>query len=435
MASVTIQKWSTAAACGGQVNHIYRTREHYGNKDIDATLADYNEMAGTAEEARARIRETLSRVDAETPPKRVRADRKTIAELCIPAPRAGMSDQDARRFLTAACMELVRTPGMHVVGIGLHGDEVHEYVDPYSKTHVQSRLHVHVLVVPDVPGRGCNMKSWLTKSRYREINQLLDRVCERELGYSYQDGTQSRSRGDVERVKLASQRAEAAELTAKIDTLRQEKAAAIAQIDMLRQKQTGLTAQIDTQEAQIRALTARNDKLQQETAEARRMAQDALQEYQTAAGRTQVEQQRADELREEINRLDVVRELSTVPENRTLNEAKSTARKALMGDNVVLPRREFESICSLAETCWTNHKAVLQMQREKDEAERNARFAEQAAEQRARQITLEQAREQASRDRKLGRYERMEREFPQVFQEMDERMHTRTIDHDRGRSR
>lgn len=435
MASVTIQKWSTAAACGGQVNHIYRTREHYGNKDIDATLADYNEMAGTAEEARARIRETLSRVDAETPPKRVRADRKTIAELCIPAPRAGMSDQDARRFLTAACMELVRTPGMHVVGIGLHGDEVHEYVDPYSKTRVQSRLHVHVLVVPDVPGRGCNMKSWLTKSRYREINQLLDRVCERELGYSYQDGTQSRSRGDVERVKLASQRAEAAELTAKIDTLRQEKAAAIAQIDMLRQKQTGLTAQIDTQEAQIRALTARNDKLQQETAEARRMAQDALQEYQTAAGRTQVEQQRADELREEINRLDVVRELSTVPENRTLKEAKSTARKALMGDNVVLPRREFESICSLAETCWTNHKAVLQMQREKDEAERNARFAEQAAEQRARQITLEQAREQASRDRKLGRYERMEREFPQVFQEMDERMHTRTIDHDRGRSR
>ena len=435
MASVTIQKWTTAGACGGQINHIYRTREHYGNQDIDRALADRNEMAGTAEEARARIRETIAQVDAAVPPQRVRTDRKTIAELCIPAPRAGMSDEDARRFLTAAWIELVHEPGMHVVGIGLHGDEVHEYINPDSKTRVQSRLHVHVLVVPDVPGRGCNMKSWLTKSRYREINQLLDRVCERELGYSYQDGTQSRSRGDVERVKLASQRAEAAELTAKIDTLRQEKAAAIAQIDMLRQKQTGLTAQIDTQEAQIRALTARNDKLQQETAEARRMAQDALQEYQTAAGRTQVEQQRADELREEINRLDVVRELSTVPENRTLNEAKSTARKAFVGDNVVLPRREFESICSLAETCWTNHKAVLQMQREKDEAERNARFAEQAAEQRARQITLEQAREQASRDRKLGRYERMEREFPQVFREMDERMHTRTIDHDRGRSR
>lgn len=421
MASVTIQKWSTTAACGGQVSHIYRTREHYGNKDIDATLADCNEMAGTAEDARTRIRETIAQVDAATPPKRVRADRKTIAELCIPAPRAGMSDQDARRFLTAACVELMQVTSMHVVGIGLHGDEVHEYVDPDSKSRVQSRLHVHVLVVPDVPGRGCNMKSWLTKSRYRELNQLLDRVCERELGYSYQDGSGQRSRGDVERMKQRSLQAEAAELTAKIDTMRQE----AARLDTIRQ-QARLDAARAAQEADKAVKRAKAAELAQRQSEAAQRQSEAL---------TEATERRVDELREEIDRLDVVRELSTVPENRTLTEAKSTARKALIGDNVVLPRREFESICSLAETCWTNHKAVLQMQREKDEAERNARFAEQAAEQRARQITLEQAREQASRDRKLGRYERMEREFPQVFQEMDERMHTRTIDHDRGRSR
>lgn len=421
MASVTIQKWSTTAACGGQVSHIYRTREHYGNKDIDATLADCNEMAGTAEDARTRIRETIAQVDAAIPPKRVRADRKTIAELCIPAPRAGMSDQDARRFLTAACVELMQVTSMHVVGIGLHGDEVHEYVDPDSKSRVQSRLHVHVLVVPDVPGRGCNMKSWLTKSRYRELNQLLDRVCERELGYSYQDGSGQRSRGDVERMKQRSLQAEAAELTAKIDTMRQE----AARLDTIRQ-QARLDAARAAQEADKAVERAKAAELAQRQSEAAQRQSEAL---------TEATERRVDELREEIDRLDVVRELSTVPENRTLTEAKSTARKALIGDNVVLPRREFESICSLAETCWTNHKAVLQMQREKDEAERNARFAEQAAEQRARQITLEQAREQASRDRKLGRYERMEREFPQVFQEMDERMHTRTIDHDRGRSR
>lgn len=418
MASVTIQKWSTAAACGGQVNHIYRTREHYGNQDIDRALADRNEMAGTAAEARARIRETIAQVDAVTPPKRVRADRKTVAELCIPAPRSGMSDQDSRRFLTAACIELVNTPGMHVVGIGLHGDEVHEYVDPYSKTRVQSRLHVHVLVVPDVPGRGCNMKSWLTKSRYKEINQLLDRVCERELGYSYQDGTRSKSRGDVERVKAESLRAEAAELTAKIDNLRHE----AAELDKTSQKarQDAVRAIQEADKATARA----------KAAEQARNASEAVQKHSEA----QVEQmqKRADELREEIDHLDVIRELSTVPENRTLNEAKAAARRSLMGDNVVIPRREFESICSLAETCWTNHTAVLRMQREKDEAERNARFAEQAAEQRARQITLEQAREQASRDRKLGRYERMEREFPQVFREMDSRL-TRTVEHERTR--
>lgn len=414
MASVTIQKWTTAGACGGQINHIYRTREHYGNKDIDMTLANCNEMAGTAEDARTRIRETIARVDAATPPKRIRADRKTVAELCIPAPRVGMSDQDARRFLTAACMELVRTPGMHVVGIGLHGDEVHEYVDPDSKNRVQSRLHVHVLVVPDVPGRGCNMKSWLTKARYKELNQLLDRVCERELGYTYQNGSGQQSRGDVERMKQRSLQAEAAELTAKIDTMRQE----AAQLDKIRQ---------ETRQDAARATEAA--KRAMERAEAAEMAQKRSEDRLAEAER------RADELRKEIDRLDVVRELSIVPENRTLTEAKATARKTLMGDNVVLPRREFESICDLAETCWVNHRAVLQMQREKSDAERTAQQAEEQAERRARQISLDEARERAGRDSRLGRYERMEREFPQVFQEMDERMHTRTIDHDRGRSR
>lgn len=415
MASVTIQKWSTAAACGGQVNHIYRTREHYGNTDIDKSLADYNEMAGTAEDARTRIRETIARVDAATPPKRVRADRKTIAELCIPAPRAGMNDEDARRFLTAACMALVDAPGMHVVGIGLHGDEVHEYVDPDSKSRVQSRLHVHVLVVPDVPGKGCNMKSWLTKARYSEINRLMDKVCMKELGYSYQDGTKSRSRGDVERVKAESLRAEAAELTAKIDNLRHE----AAELDKARQRACQDAARA-TQEADRAIARARAAERAQRQSEAAQRQSEAL---------TKAAEQRADELREEIDRLDVVRELSAVPENTTLRDAKTTARKSLIGDNVTLPRREFESICSLAETCWTNHTAVLQMQREKSDAERAAQLAEERAEQRARQISLDEAREHAKRDARLGRYERMEQEFPQAFREMDARL-TRAVEHD-----
>lgn len=415
MASVTIQKWSTAAACGGQVNHIYRTREHYGNQDIDKTLADRNEMAGTAEEARARIRETIAWVDSVTPPKRVRADRKTVAELCIPAPRAGMSDQDARQFLTAACEALVGAPSMHVVGVALHADEAHEYVDPDSKTRVQSRLHLHVLVVPDVPGKGCNMKSWLTKSRYGEINRLMDKVCERELGYSYQDGTKSQSRGDVERVKAESLRAEAAELTAKIDTLRHE----VAELDKTRQK-TRQDAARATQEADKAVARAR-------AAEQAQRQSEAVQRQSEA--RTEAAERRADELREEIDHLDVVRELSTVPENRTLNEARATARKSLIGDSVVIPRREFESICSLAETCWTNHTAVLQMQREKSDAERAAQWAEERAEQRAREISLDEARERAGRDARLRRYERMEREFPQVFREMDSRL-TRAVEHE-----
>ena len=422
MASVTIQKWTTAGACGGQINHIYRTREHYGNQDIDRALADRNEMAGTAEEARARIRETIAWVDSVTPPKRVRGDRKTVAELCVPAPRSGMSDQDARQFLTAACEALVDAPGMHVVGVALHGDEIHEYIDPDSKERVQSRLHLHVLVVPDVPGHGCNMKNWLTKSRYREINQLLDRVCKRELGYTYQDGTKSRSRGDVERVKVKSLQAEAAELTAKIDMLRQE----ATQLDAVRQKacQDATRATQEADKAVERAKAAEQSRSASEAAQKHSEAQT-----EAAERRLEQIQERADELREEVGNLDIARALLAAPENKTLSEAKAAAHKSFMGDNVVIPRREFESICALAETSHANHMAARQMEQEKWDAEREARWAEERAERRAHEISLDEARERAGRDARLGRYERMEREFPQVFREMDSRL-TRTVEHD-----
>lgn len=422
MASVTIQKWSTAAACGGQVNHIYRTREHYGNKDIDASQADKNGYSGTAEAARARIRGVIARVDSITPPKRIRADRKTVAELCIPAPRTGMDEREARRFLAQAFAELRHMPEMHVVAGAIHGDEIHEYLDPDSKSRVQSRLHLHVLVVPDVPGRGCNMKSWLTKARYGEINRLMDKVCEQELGYSYQDGTKSRSRGNVERVKAESLRVEAAELTAKIDNLRHE----AAELDKTRQRarQDAVRATQEADKAIARAKAAEQAQRQSEAVQRQSEAQT-----EAAERRLKQMQARADELREEINRLDVVRELSTVPENATLRDARATARKSLIGDNVTLPRREFESICNLAETCWVSHKAVLQMQREKSDAERAAQWAEEQAERRAREISLDEARERAGRDARLERYERMEKEYPDVFKEMDNRL-SRTVEHD-----
>ena len=55
------------------------------------------------------------------------------------------------------------------------------------------------------------MKSWLTKQRYRDVNAIMDRVCLRELGYTYQDGTRAQSRGSVEILKQHSEALQAVE--------------------------------------------------------------------------------------------------------------------------------------------------------------------------------------------------------------------------------
>lgn len=69
------------------------------------------------------------------------------------------------------------------------------------------------------------------------------------------------------------------------------------------------------------------------------------------------------------------------------------------------------------------------MQQEKSDAEKAAQRAERDAERRAREISLDEARERAGRDASLERYERMEKAYPDVFKEMDTRL-SRTVEHD-----
>lgn len=214
MASITIQKHDFQSASRGQIAHIYRENDTYKNRHIDVSKSDENVLLGeeTAAKARARLREVLTEIDTRTPPKRVRADRKTVASLVIPAPRENLTEQQSMRFFEALIDELQNAKDFQLVAGAIHADEIHEYIDSADKQTHESRLHMHLLVVPDVPEKGCNMKSWLTKSRYREMNALADRVCERTLGYTYQDGTRQPSRGSVEALKEQSLTAQAEEL-------------------------------------------------------------------------------------------------------------------------------------------------------------------------------------------------------------------------------
>ena len=214
MASITIQKHTVQSASRGQIAHIYRENDTYKNRHIDVSKSDENVLLGeeTAAKARARLREVLTEIDTRTPPKRVRADRKTVASLVIPAPRENLTEQQSMRFFEALIDELQNAKDFQLVAGAIHADEIHEYIDSADKQTHESRLHMHLLVVPDMPGKGCNMKAWLTKKRYREMNSIADRACEKTLGYKYQDGSRQASRGSVEALKEQSLTAQAEEL-------------------------------------------------------------------------------------------------------------------------------------------------------------------------------------------------------------------------------
>lgn len=267
MASVTVQKWGTAAACRGQCIHIYREGKTYANPDIDQAKAACVWVMNDVKTCQKNIRETIAKIDKNRPPKRVKKDRKTVAELCVPAPREGTSQEDALRFFQGVYDELA-TGGYHVCGGAVHGDETHDYIDPDDKKLHRSRLHMHVLLIPETE-RGLNMKSWLTKNRFRELNALCDRVCMQELGHPYQDGSGRRSRGTVEALKERS----GAELIRTAEAVRGE-------LPRLEASRDALRAQA-AQSRQDAAVAAR------EAQEARERAQEELREL-FPPGRAQV---------------------------------------------------------------------------------------------------------------------------------------------------
>lgn len=158
------------------------------------------------------------------------------------------------RFFAAVYDEL-DTDGYHVCGGAVHGDEVHDYIDPDDRQLHRSRLHMHVLLVPETE-RGLNMKSWLTRDRFRELNALCDRVCMRELGHRYQDGSKAKSRGKVEALKERS----GAELLRTAEAVRDELPRLEASRDALRaqeaqSRQDAADAAREAQETRERAQT------------------------------------------------------------------------------------------------------------------------------------------------------------------------------------
>ena len=246
MASFTMMKHTTAGACRGQVAHIYRTNEHYSNPDIQPGLSGSNVYLSTAAASRESIKGLIKALDEVNPPKRIKADRKTVAEFNFPAPREGMSSTDAMKFFNAVLDYF--NDKFNVVGGGIHFDEIHDYIDPHDKQIHTSREHMHLLIVPEVEGKGCNMKAFATKKLYNELNKDLNRICREQLGYDYNDGTRQQSRGKVEELKIES----ALEAARQLPELQKQVDAEKAAIEAVKAEREAAEAEAATKTKQAR---------------------------------------------------------------------------------------------------------------------------------------------------------------------------------------
>lgn len=217
MASVSLEKMTTIAACGSQgIRHNFRTSETHQNPDIDSDLSRNNlywvrgmeqpeqienieDRKALAKKGAAKMRDYVSKADELIPPQRIRKDRKTFLSVTVVAPRDGMTAEELLPFWEEARKAIEKEAGVPVLSYAVHADEVHAYTDHGEKK--QSRVHAQYEIPMWVDGKGINGKAFYTRDLPNRLNQGLDEVCETLYHSPYRDGSQQKSRGKVELLK------------------------------------------------------------------------------------------------------------------------------------------------------------------------------------------------------------------------------------------
>lgn len=227
MASIDCKKFN-ATMCSDMRRHLddnIREKNSHSNKNIDQNLTKYNSWIGCKnyEDMFQKMKKNISEIDAEHPPKRIKADRNVNVSFYMTCPQiltdAGRSQEffeSAYQFISDFCAE--QYGQSYPCGMAVHRDEVHEYIDKGWQRRT-SLEHGHMWVTPyaqwtdrrtvydettgkplrdadnkivkeSYTARGLNCKNFLTRSFLIELQQEFDRHVFREFGIHYLTGEQ-----------------------------------------------------------------------------------------------------------------------------------------------------------------------------------------------------------------------------------------------------
>lgn len=232
MAGVNWKKVTTQTA-GAMKRHLGQyEREHgnHSNEHIDKKLSHLNYCIGCDDfsDAFNAMKKRVAEVDKMYPPDRKRADRKTACFLEIPCPNELRLQGKSDDFFAKSFEVMQNFFGeKNVHGGFVHKDELHEYRDKDGSLKM-SMEHMHLLVSTYaewqqkdkktgeiVERKGINGKNFETRPRLNKLNDMMQEMCQREFGVSFNTGEKPQKKS-VERLKTESA------LREKADALRDE---------------------------------------------------------------------------------------------------------------------------------------------------------------------------------------------------------------------
>lgn len=217
MACNEFKKYTTAEMNKLISNHLeLETRgEHkHSNLDIDNSKAheNYYLKINSSDELRSKYRERLKTADELHPPKRVRKDRKTAVSInCyVPKEISLKGDDIEKEFLEKTIKFYERQFGAdNVIGMSVHKDEIHNYIDKNTKEMRESLVHGHLLVVPYAKWQdahqereGINSRAFMDRGMLYRINQAYNEYVKQEFGIEFNTGEGIHNGLSVEELKI-----------------------------------------------------------------------------------------------------------------------------------------------------------------------------------------------------------------------------------------
>ena len=206
MASVDFKKLHGTGEVAAMLRHndtIERLKHEHSNIDIDKTRTQNNIDYGGRDYTTTleRYKQRIAELDA-MPGANRRKDRVTAFSLVIPAPLGLDMEQTKNWCLDVVKLLVERYGDDNMISSHTHFDEIHHYYDNQKKEIVESRPHIHAIVVPEIENR-LNGKKFSSKANMKVINKEIDTMSRKEYGVDFMTG-ETPQKQRIERLKARS---------------------------------------------------------------------------------------------------------------------------------------------------------------------------------------------------------------------------------------
>lgn len=187
-----------------------RLKTNHTNADINKLLTKNNTQTAPYGEVCRLYDDLLMDLDNRPNKPNLRCDRVTAYAIEGVLPEAAYYDSNNRAKWVHGIQDIIHKdyPEAEVLAVYIHYDEVHTYTDVRTGELVESKPHMHMYVMPIV-GDGkdaklCSAKFYPTPVSMKKFHTAVDNLTVNLFGCHYMDGTQKKSLGSVEELKVKS---------------------------------------------------------------------------------------------------------------------------------------------------------------------------------------------------------------------------------------